>query len=52
MRDADAERDAAKAGKSAVIPRKLLLTADEKKDLILFMRGLQGDPVDALISAP
>lgn len=52
MRDAEGEIEAAKAGKSAVIPRKLLLTADEKKDLIMFMRGLQGEPADAMISTP
>ena len=52
MRDADAERDAAKAGKVAVVPRKLLLTDQEKKDLVLFMRGLQGEACDTIITTP
>ena len=52
MRDADAEREAAKAGKVAVVPRKLLLTDQEKKDLVLFMRGLQGDACDSIITTP
>lgn len=32
-----------------IIPKKLELTADEKKDLVLFMRALESDPVPALL---
>lgn len=52
MRDTGAERDAARAGKSAVVPLKLLLTDQEKKDLVLFMRGLQGESCDSVLTAP
>jgi cytochrome c peroxidase len=65
MRDEDAERawlkDRAEgrphkgpevplfAGKP-IIPLKLNLTPQEKKDLVLFMRALQGDPADPMIA--
>ncbi|MGL4551370.1 MAG: cytochrome-c peroxidase [Gemmataceae bacterium] len=67
MRDEDAERAwrvAAAAGKKyegpeafvyggkPVVPLKLKLTPDEKRDLVLFLRALQGDPADPLIDAP
>lgn len=32
-----------------VIPRVLGLTAEEKKDLVLYMRALEGDPIDAVL---
>jgi cytochrome c peroxidase len=35
-----------------VIPLKLNLTPAEKKDLVLFLRALQGDPVDAVVADP
>jgi cytochrome c peroxidase len=50
MRDFDAEQAAAKLGKPAVIPLKLKLSASEKADLVLFLRALQGDPVDATVA--
>ena len=52
MRDEPAEREAAINGQTAVIPRKLLLTPEEKKDLVLFLRALQGDPAPAILSNP
>jgi len=52
MRDFDAEREVAKSGKSAVVPRKLLLTDQEKNDLVLFMRGLQGESCDSILTTP
>jgi hypothetical protein len=33
-----------------IIPRRLGLTASEKQDLVLFLKALQGDPVDAIVS--
>lgn len=33
-----------------IIPLKLNLTADEKKDLVLFLRALESDPVDATVA--
>ena len=35
-----------------VIPFKLKLTADEKADLVLFMKALQSDPVDGTVADP
>lgn len=35
-----------------IIPFKLNLTADEKKDLVMFMRALESDPVDAAVADP
>jgi len=35
-----------------IIPLALKLTAEEKADLVLFMRALQGDPVDATVADP
>ncbi len=39
-------------GGRPVIPMKLNLTPDEKADLVLFLRSLQGEPVDAVIADP
>lgn len=33
-----------------IVPLKLNLTPAEKKDLVLFMRALQGDPVDPVVA--
>ena len=33
-----------------VIPFALKLTADEKASLVLFLRALQGDPVDRTVA--
>lgn len=33
-----------------VVPLKLNLTADEKRDLVLFLRALQGDPADPIVA--
>ncbi len=38
--------------KKPIIPLKLNLTADEKADLVLFLRGLNGDPIDPVVSDP
>ncbi|VTS08630.1 cytochrome-c peroxidase [Tuwongella immobilis] len=38
--------------KTPIVPRKLNLTASEKKDLVLYMKGLQGDPVDPIVANP
>ena len=35
-----------------IIPLKLNLTADEKKDLVMFLRALESDPVDATVADP
>jgi cytochrome c peroxidase len=35
-----------------VIPFKLNLTAEEKTDLVLFLKALQGDPVDRTVADP
>jgi cytochrome c peroxidase len=35
-----------------VVPLELKLTAQEKKDLVLFMKALQGDPVDPIVADP
>jgi cytochrome c peroxidase len=35
---------------SPIIPRKLGLTPEEKKDLVLFMRALEGDPIHPLLT--
>src|SRR5262249_1058939 len=66
MRDEDAERAYLKAraegtqppkggavfnGKP-VIPLKLNLSAQEKEDLALFLRALQGDPADPIVADP
>jgi cytochrome c peroxidase len=34
-----------------VVPLKLNLTEQEKKDLVLFLKALQGDPVDPVVAA-
>lgn len=67
MRDEDAERDwrLAKAngteykGPKAyvfngkpIVPLVLKLTDQEKKDVVLFMRGLQGDPAPPIVADP
>jgi cytochrome c peroxidase len=39
-------------GKTPVIPLKLNLSAQEKQDLVLFLRSLQGDPADPIIADP
>jgi cytochrome c peroxidase len=33
-----------------IIPRRLGLTASEKQDLVLFLKALEGDPVDPIVS--
>jgi cytochrome c peroxidase len=38
--------------KTPIIPLKLNLTDPEKKDLVLFLRALQGDPVDPIVADP
>lgn len=38
--------------KTPIAPRKLNLTAQDKKDLVLYMRALQGDPVDSVVADP
>jgi cytochrome c peroxidase len=35
-----------------IIPLPLKLSAQEKKDLALFLRALQGDPADAVVGDP
>ncbi len=35
-----------------IIPFKLNLTADEKKDLLMFLRALESDPVDPTVADP
>jgi cytochrome c peroxidase len=35
-----------------IVPLKLNLTAQEKKDLVLFLRGLEGDPIDPMVADP
>ena len=40
------------AGKRPVIPLKLNLTAGEKADLVLFLKALEGDPVDPVVADP
>lgn len=35
-----------------IIPYQLKLTAEEKADLVLFLRALQSDPVDATVADP
>ena len=35
-----------------IIPLKLGLTAGEKADLVLFLRALQGDPIDPVVADP
>lgn len=35
-----------------IIPFKLNLTVDEKKDLVMFLRALESDPVDATVADP
>jgi cytochrome c peroxidase len=65
MRDFDAERKARDGQKlpgievkrfgaegKPVIPLKLSLTADEKKDLVLFMKSLQGEAIDPIVADP
>lgn len=38
--------------KKPIIPLKLNLTAQEKADLVLFLKALNGDPLDPLVSDP
>jgi cytochrome c peroxidase len=38
--------------KKPIIPLKLNLTAQEKADLVLFLKALNGDPLDALVANP
>ncbi|MFO0930727.1 MAG: cytochrome c peroxidase [Gemmataceae bacterium] len=35
-----------------IVPLELKLTAQEKKDLVFFMRALQGDPADPIVADP
>ena len=35
-----------------IVPLKLNLTADEKADVVLFLRALEGDPVDPIVADP
>ena len=35
-----------------IIPLKLNLSADEKADLVLFLRGLDGEPIDPVVADP
>lgn len=35
-----------------IVPLKLNLSAQEKKDLVFFMRALQGDPADPIVADP
>jgi cytochrome c peroxidase len=39
-------------GKTPIIPFKLNLSAQEKADLVLFLKALNGDPLDPLIADP
>ncbi|MCE9529769.1 MAG: cytochrome C peroxidase [Planctomycetes bacterium] len=64
MRDFEAEQKIIKSGAKPkevtvwtrdgkpVVPLKLNLTVDEKKDLVLFLRALESDPVDATVADP
>ncbi len=38
--------------KKPIIPFKLKLSADEKADLVLFLKALNGDPVDPVVADP
>ncbi len=38
--------------KKPIVPLKLNLTAQEKADLVLFLKALNGDPLDPLIADP
>ncbi|MDB5308786.1 MAG: ccp 4 [Gemmataceae bacterium] len=38
--------------KKPIIPFKLNLTAEEKADLVLFLKALNGDPVDPVVADP
>jgi cytochrome c peroxidase len=38
--------------KTPVVPLKLNLTKEEKQDLVLFLRALQGDPADSIVADP
>jgi cytochrome c peroxidase len=38
--------------KTPVVPLRLNLSKQEKEDLVLFLRALQGDPADPIISDP
>jgi cytochrome c peroxidase len=38
--------------KKPIVPLKLNLTVQEKKDLVLFLRGLEGDPIDPIVADP
>lgn len=37
-------------GRRAIVPLRLKLTSDDKRDLVLFVRSLSGDPVDPVVS--
>jgi len=50
MRNLEAEREARVAGQPRIVPMKLNLTPEEKKQLVLFLRALQGDPVDRTVA--
>jgi cytochrome c peroxidase len=68
MRDLDAEAAYLKAraagqpvdpnvktfgpAKKPIIPFKLNLTSEEKADLVLFLRALEGDPIDPMVADP
>jgi cytochrome c peroxidase len=39
-------------GETATVARRLRLSGEEKENLILFLRALQGDPVDPIIADP
>jgi cytochrome c peroxidase len=38
--------------KKPIIPLKLNLTAREKADLVLYLKSLNGDPLDPLVADP
>lgn len=40
------------AGRKPIVPLRLNLTPSEKADLVLFLRSLQGDPVDPMVAEP
>lgn len=50
MRDFEAEKAQGKT--NAVVPLKLGLTVAEKKDLVLFMKAIHGDPADPVVADP
>jgi cytochrome c peroxidase len=40
------------SGGLPIIPFKLNLTKDEKADLVLFLKSLEGDPIDPVVADP